>query len=607
MRTYRAFISYNHGDERIARKLHRRLEGYRPPKRLKPTPRRLRPVFRDRDELAAATDLPARVTAALKNSEHLVVLCSPRAAKSEWVNREVAAFAEMHGPDRIFPVIVEGEAPACFPPALLEATPNPLAADLQAGKDGFDDGALKLIAALLPAPFGVVKDREAARARRRTRITGGLAAVFALLLVAAVVFGFRAVEETRRANAELTRAEAAILTLVKGIEQLVDQIEIGAQTGSIPVAVAANLLETANGMAEKAIQQAPENALIQKQYSALLISFARHELAIGDREAAIAQAERAVSFAQRAATTIDRAYLSLGISYQTLGDALTSMGQMQSAIESYKSFERASRTFLMLNPQSKDGGQNLATSLESLGVHYLSIDSLDQALDYFQESLFVRHELSLRFPNSITFRRSKTSSQLYIAHIYAQQSRVAEALDIAKEALKIRRELYEGDALNALYVRDLSVALERVSIIYEQASDIGNALRMAVESRELAQELHRIDPDNVSWRKELALALDRVALLKATLGEIDDAIATLHESAAIHRTLASRDPTNAAWAQDLLVALWTIASHTDRDGAEAWGDVVTWIEVMKRHGVLPGQDEEVLSIAREHLAASLAD
>ena len=109
MRKYRAFISYNHGDERVARKLHRRIEGFRPSKRLNPRPRRLHPVFRDRDELAAATNLPEKVMAALQNSENLVVLCSPRAAASEWVNREIAAFAEMHGPDRIFPVIVEGE------------------------------------------------------------------------------------------------------------------------------------------------------------------------------------------------------------------------------------------------------------------------------------------------------------------------------------------------------------------------------------------------------------------------------------------------------------------------------------------------------------------
>lgn len=121
MRNCRAFISYNQGDERIARKLHHRIESFRPSKHLEPTPRLIQPVFRDRDEMAAATDPPDKLATALQNSENLIVLCSPHAAASEWVNRKVATFADMHGPDRIIPVIMEGEAPACFPPALLPA------------------------------------------------------------------------------------------------------------------------------------------------------------------------------------------------------------------------------------------------------------------------------------------------------------------------------------------------------------------------------------------------------------------------------------------------------------------------------------------------------
>ena len=54
---YRAFISYSHRDSRWASWLHKSLESYRPPKALigtagarGPVPKRLAPVFRDRDE-----------------------------------------------------------------------------------------------------------------------------------------------------------------------------------------------------------------------------------------------------------------------------------------------------------------------------------------------------------------------------------------------------------------------------------------------------------------------------------------------------------------------------------------------------------------------------
>ncbi|HWI86710.1 MAG TPA: hypothetical protein VNT42_10370, partial [Sphingomonas sp.] len=58
---YAAFISYSHADHLCVRWLHRALETYRLPKMLVgteapfgPVPRRLPPVFRDRDELPAS-------------------------------------------------------------------------------------------------------------------------------------------------------------------------------------------------------------------------------------------------------------------------------------------------------------------------------------------------------------------------------------------------------------------------------------------------------------------------------------------------------------------------------------------------------------------------
>ncbi len=125
---YRAFISYNHRDSVICAKLHRRLDGYRPPPELVGAetdlgrvPDRLHPVFRDREELATSADLPSTIKDALEQSGHLVVICSPNAAASKWVDAEIAYFVEMGRANRIHPVIVEGEPPDCFPPSLREA------------------------------------------------------------------------------------------------------------------------------------------------------------------------------------------------------------------------------------------------------------------------------------------------------------------------------------------------------------------------------------------------------------------------------------------------------------------------------------------------------
>ena len=87
---YWAFISYSHGDSGWADWLHQAIETYRVPSRLQrpagasePVPRRLYPVFRDRDELPSAPDLSARIRTALSQSRCLIAICSPRAA-SRW-------------------------------------------------------------------------------------------------------------------------------------------------------------------------------------------------------------------------------------------------------------------------------------------------------------------------------------------------------------------------------------------------------------------------------------------------------------------------------------------------------------------------------------------
>ena len=61
---YKAFISYSHRDEKWGQWLHRGIEKYRIPKAIMgrdtfygAVPKRLFPVFRDREELPTAADL----------------------------------------------------------------------------------------------------------------------------------------------------------------------------------------------------------------------------------------------------------------------------------------------------------------------------------------------------------------------------------------------------------------------------------------------------------------------------------------------------------------------------------------------------------------------
>jgi hypothetical protein len=208
---YTAFLSYSHKDAAQARRLHRRLERYRIPRRLVgsagrhgPVPARLTPIFRDREELPAAGDLSTTVRAALAVSDHLIILCSPNAAASLWVEREIAAFRELCPGRPILAAILDGEPGDCFPAALVAGGAEPLAADLRRAGDGRQHGFLKLVAALAGVDLDALVQRDAAR-RMRSVMAVTLVAFVALLAMAVLLFlaiNARRESERRRGEAE---------------------------------------------------------------------------------------------------------------------------------------------------------------------------------------------------------------------------------------------------------------------------------------------------------------------------------------------------------------------------------------------------------------------
>ena len=93
---YYAFISYKREDEEWAKWLQHKLEHYKLPSSLngkEKLPKEIRPIFRDKSELAAGV-LAKEIRKALDDSKYLIVICSSNSAKSDWVNLEIQAFIE---------------------------------------------------------------------------------------------------------------------------------------------------------------------------------------------------------------------------------------------------------------------------------------------------------------------------------------------------------------------------------------------------------------------------------------------------------------------------------------------------------------------------------
>jgi hypothetical protein len=223
---FAAFISYSSKDAAFARKLHAALEAYRVPTALgafklaaSGRPNRIFPVFRDREELAAG-ELGEAIESALAHSGALIVVCSPNAAASPWVDKEIQSFLKQGRKDRVF-AIFAADAPvtladgsdasqACFPPSFrgdaeTGAGFEPIAADARKGKDGFRNAWLKIVAGLIGVNAGALQDRDR-KMRARQRIAAG--ALSAMVVGALGALVGLAYQETSRG--ELSRADVLI-------------------------------------------------------------------------------------------------------------------------------------------------------------------------------------------------------------------------------------------------------------------------------------------------------------------------------------------------------------------------------------------------------------
>lgn len=222
--TYKAFISYSHKDEQAAKKLRRSLERYRTPKSLRNDGATLGAIFRDRDELPAASHLNKTIKTALRASENLIVMCSPNAAASRWVNEEITYFKSLGRDGHIFSVILSGvpnaadngldKTPECLPHALRYESDEdgsfstdpvePLAADFRKGGDGEKLGTLKIISGLLGVGLDALLQRQLIRTRRRMIGVATAASIIVSLLAGLTWTAYHAQNqaEARRADAE---------------------------------------------------------------------------------------------------------------------------------------------------------------------------------------------------------------------------------------------------------------------------------------------------------------------------------------------------------------------------------------------------------------------
>jgi len=578
---YRAFISYSHRDARWGEWIHRRLETYRLPSPIVgratpfgPVPDRLQPIFRDRDELGTATDLTAEITTALQQSLFLVVICSPAAASSRWVNQEIKSFKRLHGDDRVRAIIVEGEpfsndpATECFPEALrfrsgadgelsgLRA--EPIAADLRPGGDGKRFAISKLVAGLTGARLDELVQREHHRRSRKLR---ALAAGLGALVLLFAGLALEAVRQRNAARLAQNEAEAAR----KDAEGLVEFMLTDLRTRLNAV----GRLDVLDSVGKRALAYYDARDLGQADPDALGRR-ARAQLLVGEIDNLRGDLDSALNAYQAAAATTGEQLARDPKNPQRVFDHAQSVfwvgyiawqrGDAAQAKTRFTQYHDYAQQLLAIDPDKDEWRMELDFAYSNLGTLALDQGQAGEAEAFFRKSLAVSSGLAGKNAGDVDRLIAHGQSYAWLADSLHRQAKMAEARAARLAELALYATLDAGKSDNAQIRNRQATALYRLAQIEIAAGELQQAVARASDAVRSFEQLSAGDPDNMEQADRTSLAYAVLGEAYFHVGRSGQARATLLRSIEIAERLVAHDDSVAQWReQNLALPQLTLA------------------------------------------------
>ncbi len=562
---YRAFISYSHRDTQWAKWLHRSLERYvvpidaftenhEPGQGTVERRKRLTPVFRDRDELSVSGSLADTIREALELSENLIVLCSPNSVGSQYVNAEIETFRDLH-PDnekRIYAVIIGGEPPGCFPPALIAGNAEPIAADARETGDGKADAKLKLIAGILNVGFDRLKRRDAKRQRNRLMAMVAAVSAVAVMTSGLALWALRAENKATKQKelAEISAAESkAVLGFFK--TKLVVAARPEGQDGGLGIDT--TIREAINAAEPQIGQTFADQPLVEatirhtlgasyvylgKVYQAIpqqerALELRRQALGAGHPDTlnaknALANSYRDVGHYEQALELLTKV---LEMRTETLGpehpDTLSSMsnlanlhqaaGRERTALALHeKVLEERRKTLGENHPDTLGSMNNLAISYGELGRHEEALALCEEVMQQFKQNKGPLHPDTLKSMNNL-------------AQALQNAGRAEEALALNQETLEKRKKV-----LGPGHPDTLS-SMNNLAISHRELGHQSEALALREEALgQRRKVLGKAHPDTLRAMGGLAFSYQAV-------GRLDEAESLFRQYLAVRKTRSAQD------------------------------------------------------------------
>ena len=506
---YKAYISYSHNNERWAKWLLHAIESYRVPRKLVgmttkvgEVPARVRPVFRDRDDFSSAADLGSTVKNALHSSENLLLICSPDAAKSHWVNEEIREFSRLGKTDRIFCVIVEGEPEgtnaelACFPPALAEiGLHEPLAADVRNWADGKHLSRLKLISAMLGLSLDQLRRRDLQKRQKLWAIAAVSSIALAAILVVAV---------TSRISAEQRRI-----------------------SGESLVGYKLNELRTMLKVTDDPEKLGRLSRWNKQEVSQLIAQAQAADLSLNDA----------------------------GLIWRDEGNDLYAEGSLIQAMEKYQ------QSWLFFAEDYRRDKQNLDSLFELgqaefyIGQTFYDLGDFAKAKTAFTDYAEITRRLIMRQPENAEWVLEMAYALTNLGSLQDRDNvnHPERRLQLLQSALEYNQIALVLDPENSFYQSELGQSHAFLADAQRGVCDLEGALESRRQSVALEQQALDADDSSVEKMRNLAWALSGYSIVSAKLGNTDEASHSLRRAISLMKAYIKQYPDDTQAALVLMV------------------------------------------------------
>jgi eukaryotic-like serine/threonine-protein kinase len=499
---YRAFISYSHSDEHWARWLQRALEKYKLPKTFRQShpelPDRLYPIFRDRDELASGGELSESIRKAMQDSEALIVICSPAARASLWVNEEIRRFKASGNGDRIFCFLISGSpdvhaADCAFPAAILQdehgnVVHEPLAADATPKGDGKRNAMLKIAAGLLNVGVDDLKQRDAQRQARFWSVVA-----FGALFIASLTIGLAIYALNAKRESEMRRQQAENL--------------IGFMLGDL----------------RKNLEPIGKLELLDSVGDQAMIYFAT----LGNSGTATELLDRAKALKQ-------------------IGEVRKAQGEMEPALKAFKQALIQSEALYKTDPSNNDYLFELGQAEFWVGYVAWERGELKSAEPYFQNYMQYSRELLAREPNNSDYNMELSYAYSNLGSLARARGNSQVALDNFILSADINAAELKKTPDNIDLVFSYAEGLSWIGSTKQDLGDLKGSEQAFAEISALLQPIYE-KAENAKLTFTLASNMTFQAEAKLNLGDTNSARDINAKSFSILSMLVSKDPKNINW------------------------------------------------------------